>query len=118
MRSIAYFEKDDAAGTAKIHIVSLADAQITRSFDVTQSMQPDVLRWTPDSRSVMYAITRGGTLNYWRQPVDGAEPKQLTDFRQDIVRGCVFSKGGTDLVCVRSSMVRDIVLIKGVFDSK
>ncbi|HEX6279200.1 MAG TPA: protein kinase, partial [Pyrinomonadaceae bacterium] len=37
--------------------------------------------WSPDGRSLTVLTNRSGVMNLWRQPIDGSQPTQLTDFK-------------------------------------
>jgi Tol biopolymer transport system component len=78
------------------------------------------LRWTPDGRAVTYIDNGGGVLNpwsqgvgnIWSQPLDGGSPKELTDFRENVISRFEWSRDGTRLVCARGNFANDIVLIR------
>ena len=66
--------------------------------------------WTPDSRGLTYAATRGGVSNIWEQPLDGSAPQQLTDFKSDLISSFAWSKDRR-LVCTRAAAANDVILI-------
>ncbi len=70
-----------------------------------------VLRWTPDGRSILYVADRNGASNVWSQPADGGAPKQLTDFKTDLIWTFDLSPDGKQLVMSRGRNVDDVVLI-------
>lgn len=62
-------------------VVSPADpaaAQIPLA-DLFASAQARGAVWSKDSRSIIYASTEGGSLNLWRQPINGSA-ERLSDF--------------------------------------
>ncbi len=110
MKSIAYLERNEQAGQTKIKIISLANGELIKEFDVPQNTQPDSLRWKPDSRAIVYRCSRNNIFNIWEQPITDSEPKQLTNFNSDPAVNCEWSRDGKNLSCVRTGLVRDIVL--------
>ncbi len=110
LKSIAYLEKNEQAGQTKINIVPLAGGEITKSFDVPQNTQPDSIRWSPDSRAVTYRCSRNNAVNFWLQPIGESEPKQLTDFKSDPPVNYEWSRDGKNLSCVRTTLIRDLIL--------
>ena len=49
--------------------------------------------------------------NVWSQPLDGAAPKQLTDFKQERIFAFDWSRDGKQLALARGTLTRDAVLI-------
>ncbi|MFN2598310.1 MAG: TolB family protein, partial [Pyrinomonadaceae bacterium] len=90
-------------------------------FDVTAALDTSsgtdsprfwlVLRWTPDGRSILYVADRNGASNVWSQPVDGGAPKQLTDFKTDLIWTFDLSPDGKQFVRARGRNVDGVVLI-------
>jgi tricorn protease len=72
------------------------------------------LRWTPDGKAILYAITRRGVTNLWMQPVEGGEPKQLTNFTSDRIHSFEVSRDGRQLVLSRGTSSSDVVLFSGI----
>ena len=72
----------------------------------------DQFRWSKDSRSIIYNDTRGGVGNIWSFPLDGGPPKQLTDFKTELIYNFDLSADGKNLVLARGTTTSDVVLIK------
>ncbi len=68
-------------------------------------------RWSPNSKSIDYLLTRGGVTNLWRQPLTGGEPKQITNFTSGLIFSFCWSRDGKELALARGSLSSDIVLI-------
>lgn len=68
------------------------------------------LRWSPDSRSILYTISNGTVSNIWGQPVEGGEPKQLTNFTDKLITTFTWTRDNK-LYCARSTLLRDADLI-------
>ena len=71
-----------------------------------------ILRWTPDGRTLTYALWRGegSPTNLWSQPVAGGPPRQITNFPDEII-AYDWSPDGKQLAYTRSASTRDVVLI-------
>ena len=70
------------------------------------------LSWTPDGQALMYVDTRGGVSNIWSQPIDGSRPRQLTNFKSDLIFRFALSPDGRQFVLKRGTQTRDVVLIR------
>jgi Tol biopolymer transport system component len=69
------------------------------------------VRWMPDGRALTYVDNRGGIANIWSLPLNGGEPKPLTDFKSDQIFAFAWSRDGKQLVCSRGVVTSDVVLI-------
>ncbi|MFS8086178.1 MAG: hypothetical protein ACMG6H_11165 [Acidobacteriota bacterium] len=49
--------------------------------------------------------------NIWSQPIDGGPPKQLTDFKSDLIFRFDWSRDGKWLAVARGNISSDVVLI-------
>jgi Tol biopolymer transport system component len=70
-------------------------------------------RWSADGKSLFLVVTQDGVSNLWRQPVEGGAPKQVTDFKSQLIFSFDWSRDGRQLVCARGSIKSDAVLITG-----
>jgi Tol biopolymer transport system component len=68
------------------------------------------VRWTADGRALTYIDNRGGISNIWSQPLDGGQPRQLTDFKNDQIFAFEWSRDGRAIVCTRGVVTSDVVL--------
>lgn len=73
-----------------------------------------LIRWSPDSRSLTYIATQNGAANIWSQPVDGDQPRRLTNFTSDQIFRFSWSRDGKSLACERGMVINDAVLIKSI----
>jgi len=69
------------------------------------------IRWMPDGKSISYVDGRGGVSNLWMKPLDGSEPRQLTQFSSDQILWFDWSRDGKQLACSRGRITNDVVLI-------
>ena len=109
---IAYFYLDEQANNQpKLAIIPFEGGEQTKTIDLPRSVQPIAFSWLPDGRSVAYLDNASGILNVWSQPIDGGAPKQLTNFKSELLNSFAISRDGK-IAAYRFSMTRDIVLIK------
>ena len=60
----------------------------------------------------MFQKTSGGVSNVWRQPLDGGEAKQVTNFESDLINDVAESRDGKELAVARYSTTSDVVMIR------
>ena len=71
--------------------------------------------WAPGGRAITFARVSDGTMNLWRQPVDGGAPSRVTNFKGgDTIAAHAWSPDGKMLAMVRVAITRDIVVIRDV----
>ena len=110
---IACYYQVEQTGASKIALFPFEGGESVKLFD---SMQPAgattaPVRWLPDGRAFGYISTRGGVSNIWLQPVDGGQPKQLTDFKTDVIFSFDWSRDGKQIAYSRGTEDRDVILI-------
>ena len=109
---IAYFYNDEQANNQpKLSLIPFAGGAPVKTIDLSRTVQPIGFAWTPDGQSVAYLASDSGNINVWSQPIDGTAPKQLTNFKSDLISNFAISRDGR-IAAYRVSATRDIVLIK------
>jgi len=95
----------------RIAVMPFDGGDPVKTFDIrpSNSVEP-TLRWSHDGRSILYSVTQGSISNVWSQPLDGGEPKQLTDFRERVITTFNFTPDNK-LVCARGINLRDAAVI-------
>lgn len=83
----------------------------SRQFDFPD-FQYQRIAWTLDSRYLSFIGRPPDPSNIWLQPIDGAAPRKLTDFKTDYIFRHAWSPDGKSLVLVRGRPSFDVVLIK------
>jgi eukaryotic-like serine/threonine-protein kinase len=101
---------DTKTDTQKIALIRLDDGQVLRTLNIPIHFWQRI-RWSLDGRSLTYTDVREGTANIWSQPVDGSAPRQLTDFKSDLIFSYDWSRDGNRLTCERGTETSDVVLI-------
>jgi Tol biopolymer transport system component len=69
-------------------------------------------QWAPGGRAVTFLWQRDQVTNLWAQPLDGGEPRQLTNFTIEGIRFYAWSRDGKQLAVARGTMTCDVVLIR------
>lgn len=92
----------------KLTLLSPADAKIIKQFEITK---PSPFSWTPDSKAISYSDNSSGIANIWLQPIEGGEPKKLTNSETEEIIMHSWSKDNKNLVFVKETTNNDIVLI-------
>ena len=106
-----YSEKDDTKW--RIAIIPATGGSPVKTFPFPSGLSLP-FRWTPDGKSIMYALRRRGVGNLWVQPIEGGEPKQLTNFTSDLIHSFDVSQDGKQFVFSRGTRSSDVVLFSGI----
>lgn len=110
-KSIACQHMDEKTGRMVVAIVPFIGGNPTEVFDEMPLPTHGLLRWTPDGRALTYIVTNDGVSNIWLQPLDGGQPKQMTNFKEDQIFRLAWSHDGKDLAYDRGVTIKDIILI-------
>jgi len=111
-----YAESYDAfAPPNRIAIIPAEGGDPSKTFSFREGSRTQTLaQWSPDGKAIYYSSTLNNVTNIWSQPVDGGEPKQITQFKDGLMNGFAWTRDGKTLVCTRGSSTRDAVLISDV----
>ena len=110
-KSIAcgYVNDQEKPGRWRMAIIRFEGGPPLKTFDM-----PNVqtrYRWAGDGQALLYTLTRNGVTNIWSQPIDGGPPKQVTEFKSDLIFRFDWSRDGKSLVIARGNVSSDVVLI-------
>lgn len=109
---IAYFYNDEQTNNQpRLSMIPFEGGEPVKTIDLSRTVQPVGFAWMPDGRSVAYLASDSGSFNVWSQPIDGSAPKQLTNFKSDLISNFAISRDGK-IAAYRVSATRDIVLIR------
>ncbi len=110
-KMIAYTYEDSTMSPPRGGVImTIAGGPPISVFDIPQSL----LRWTADSRSVLYLKPEDGVSNLWIQPIAGGPPKQLSHFHSGVIHGFDLSKDGKQLAIEHVTESDHVVLIRDV----
>jgi len=71
-----------------------------------------LVRFSPNSKAVVYPARENGVDNLWLQPLDGSKGRQITDFTSERIYDFHWSFDGKQLATVRGHTDSDVVLIR------
>jgi Tol biopolymer transport system component len=70
------------------------------------------LRWSPDSRELIYVDSGQDGANLWSRPWTGGPPRQLTHFRGATLFSFDLSRDGQQIAFNQGRQARDVILIE------
>jgi Tol biopolymer transport system component len=92
-----------------VAIIPMEGGQPIKSFNIPIGL----VRWAADSSGLMFIDNRGGVSNIWLQPLAGGAPKQLTDFKSDLIFSFDWSRD-RQLACSRGIVTSDVFIISNL----
>jgi eukaryotic-like serine/threonine-protein kinase len=110
-KTLAAFYREKAGSLLKVILLSPDGGKPIKTFDTPQTV--GFFKWMPDGRSLAYLDTQKGVSNVWVLPVDGGQPRQLTDFTQGLIYWFDLDRAGKPSLFSRGTINRDVVLITG-----
>ena len=111
-QKIACWYRAESGAKWQIAVIPISGGDPEKVFDVPPSADYQIpTRWMPDGSGISFVATRDGVSNIWYQPLDGAAPKQVTNFASDQIHWFDWSSDGKQLACSRGRLLNDIVLI-------
>ncbi len=96
----------------RVAILPVEGGKPTKFFDLPRTVSlPSPVQWSADGRALVYMDTRDGVSNLWSQPLDGGAPKQLTDFKSELIGDFSWSRDGRQLALTRGTVTNDAIMI-------
>ncbi len=108
-RQVSFLQMVDSVW--RIGIISSSGGGILQRLDAPSNLDRNLVRWSPDNQSLFYISTVGNVGNIGLLPLDGSEPKLITNFKSHLLEDFSWSPDGTKLAVVRDSSLSDVVLI-------
>ncbi|MEZ5426205.1 MAG: winged helix-turn-helix domain-containing protein [Pyrinomonadaceae bacterium] len=96
----------------KIGFMPVGGGEVLRLIDVPSALKESKTLWAEDDRSLFFIGVEGNVGNLWKLPLDGGEPKPVTNFKTKYLNDFAWSPDGTRLAVSRSSYLSDVVLIE------
>jgi len=97
-------------GAVKIALFDLGSSSPSRMLDPHHYSRG--LQFTPDGKSVAYAIAENGVDNVWVQPLDGSAGHSITDFKSEQIVSFSLAPDGNSLAVLRGHYDSDVVLLQ------
>lgn len=114
---IAFYRGVSSSTSAPtIAIIPADGGEIMKEFAVPVQFSRNwfartTVQWSSDGQAVYFISLRDRTSNIFRQPLDGKEPTQITDFKDGLIFNFAFSPDGSKLLISRGSFSRDVILL-------
>lgn len=111
---IAYHTLDSESATSPwiFGAMSFDGGPMIKRFTFAPTVGERIVRWVPEGWGLAYLDSPGGLSNIWVQPLDGAPPLQLSNFKEGRIDSFDWSPNGRQLAAVRTSETSDVVLIE------
>jgi Tol biopolymer transport system component/DNA-binding winged helix-turn-helix (wHTH) protein len=106
-RYVSYIGPDETIG-----VVTAPDGVSVATFRPQQSPVLNIgARWTPDGKALAYIVRQRSVGNIWLQPLDGSEPKPMTNFSSGEIYNFAFSVDGKEIILARGYPSRNALLM-------
>lgn len=106
-----YLDKSFSRPRWGIGVISLENGERVKRFDFPSTVVERLVKWTRDGKSIAFLNSPGGVPNIWLQPLDGGDPKPLTDFPSDNIIAFNWNADGSQLAVIRGVETSDVLLI-------
>ena len=105
---IAYYHNEpDAVKPWQIGVMSIDGGEPLKMYDIPANR--GLPRWTADSKSLI--TMTGGSSDLWEYPLDGGQPRQLTDYQVERNAYFAFSPDFKQIAFSRGNDFSETVLI-------
>jgi Tol biopolymer transport system component/DNA-binding winged helix-turn-helix (wHTH) protein len=109
---IACVYRSDEAARWQIAVLSIDDGALVATLALPNPYN-QILRWSADGAALTFLEKRDGVHNIWRQPLDGTEAQQITNFTEDLIYHYDWlGDDDAQLIVSRGLKTRDIVLVR------
>jgi eukaryotic-like serine/threonine-protein kinase len=108
---IAFYTIDQETKLRKIVVIPFTGGSQIAQFEAPV-LAGQELRWSADSRALIYSVTENNVSNLWKQSIEGGPAKQVTEYDTDNIFRFAWSSDGKRLACERGISISDLVLIK------
>ena len=98
-------------GKQKVALLDIGSAA-PRLLDADPRVTRAGVQFTPDGKSVAYAVHESGVDNVWIQPLDGSPGHQITNFTSEQITSFHWSADGKSLGVLRNHSESDVVLLE------
>lgn len=113
-KALAYHFEEHATHKIKLAIVPSTGGPALRTMDAPGGIFATSTQWSADGTDIQYILTKDGVSNVWEQPLDGSQPRQLTQFSSSQIYGLSWSADRKHLLLTRGEDASDAVLLKNL----
>ena len=100
-------------GPQQLCIIPISGGAPEKTYDVAGPHFMSMIRWTPDGRALLLTTMPTDRRNLWRFPLDGGEPRALTNFSDQTLFRFDLTPDGKAVIASRGELTRDVMMIKG-----
>ena len=108
---VQFIDDQTKQTTQKVALLNLDGSSPPKFLDVNPHLAGGV-RFTPDGKSIAYAVRDNGVDNLWIQPLDGSPARQITNSKSEQISMFRWSPDGKSLVLRRYHNESDVVLLQ------
>lgn len=110
---VAYHYLDSSIERSRwgIGVIELESGKRVKRFDFPSTVVERLVKWTRDGKSIAFLNSPDGIQNIWLQPIDGGEPRPLTNFTSDSIISFNWNADGHKLALIRGVETSDVVLM-------
>ena len=110
---VACYCQPVANGPLSLCIVPMSGGAPQQTLTAAGPHFTSMIEWTEDGRSLIVNTMPTDRRNLWQIPLDGSEPKQLTNFSDQTLFRFAFTPDRKGFVVSRGELTRDAMLITG-----
>ncbi|HMJ26148.1 MAG TPA: LpqB family beta-propeller domain-containing protein, partial [Pyrinomonadaceae bacterium] len=108
-RLIACAYRTDSTTPWKIALLPVTGGTPIKTLGIPYAIN-QIIRWSPDSKSLLYLDSPKGVSNVWRLPLSGDKAEALTQFSAESIFGYQFSGDGKQLISARGTITRQVII--------
>ena len=113
-KTVAYFIREKGK-PLKLGISSIDGGAPLKTIELPATTNSEAgIAWNKTGNGILFVNTLGTTSNICTQPLDGAKPTPLTEFKEFQIAAFALNPQGNRLAIARGSRNRNVVLIKNV----
>ncbi len=100
----------ESKSNSAVRIIDV-DPSFTMNFRSSGPTSSFNFHFTPDGKGVAFVREEKGVDNIWIQPTDGSKPRQLTNYKSEIIQDFRWSRDGKRLAVLRVDRNDDVILL-------
>lgn len=97
--------------TSLVAIIPIEGGEPVKTFNSVAMFRSRNVRFSPDGKSLLFVEARDRVDNLWTQPIEGGQPRQLTEFPEDRIFRFDVSYPTGKFVFARGLDTSDVVLV-------
>ncbi|HSI88215.1 MAG TPA: protein kinase, partial [Pyrinomonadaceae bacterium] len=111
-KRIAFTSYDLKHFNKRLHTATVVDGSFGEIVTTVDLNLINDFAWSPDSRELTIVSNRSGTQNLWRFPVDGGEPRPITEFKSGRILNFAWSRDGSSLFVARGTTRNELIILR------